>query len=745
MTQFIDGDGDYIDYGKGYNLGQNFSFNVWIKPDKENLQRKDAAIFCKYETNGYGPYDFYISNNRPAFWISTGKGKDSYQKHVSNTKLNPDTWYMLTYTYSYEKQQLAIYINGEYDNSFSCVPVTQNSDKVTVGRQALMFQPYKDLQYKGWIDEMRIYDETLTDDYIKALYERYISMSELSSNTIVVPIENTPVSNPTMTEEVTDSARIFHLTPGYKKDDYNANGGGLYIYDLDVNANPNAEIPVTFYLYNTKDAVGYVEYYNEFGQFIRADRIAPRSHIINSGYKLLDETVKLIKSLSKHGLESPITDEYNATRKKIEAPRGTRTVIVTNNRTASAFAQASSLVDNLFDFTEITAMVAGQLKKEKAAVNQILITPVKEKITTTILKEIFKFGVDLTKPGLNLLAKEGAQKSLENVVQGIDVGKILSETLVENSDKIMIGMTTAAGKSAVSALAGDMLKENLGYIGYQAMMNIGKVLGKLSNDLTEKHLENVKPMIFYIENPSEGNVVPDISTNETEMLKKLVGIYKGSYFAGTSEVGTTLTIFEDNDGTFKAVWDFYNLSSKTNYKEGNTRCYVKYDIKTKMYSVQSYEWIDRKLDYPFLTLIGKLNGNIFSGDSQYRFSVTRINSVPDISTNETEMLKKLVGTYKGSYFTRQVERGMTLNVFQDTDGTFKATWDFYNLPGKNNTKHGMTKCKVSYDVNSKSYTIQSYEWINKPEGYVFMTLTGQLNGNILSGNSPAKFKVERTS
>ena len=79
------------------------------------------------------------------------------------------------------------------------------------------------------------------------------------------------------------------------------------------------------------------------------------------------------------------------------------------------------------------------------------------------------------------------------------------------------------------------------------------------------------------------------------MLKKLVGVYKGSYFAGQDEVGTTLTIFEDIDGTFKAVWDFYNLSNKTNFYEGNTRCHVKYDVKTRMYSVQSYEWIDRKL------------------------------------------------------------------------------------------------------------------------------------------------------
>lgn len=186
---YLDGDGDYIDYGKGYNLGRNFTFNVWIKPDKENLQRKWATIFAKYETNNYGPYWFGLYYGSPDYWLSDGKG--NYQEHISKTKLNPDTWYMLTYTYDYGKQQLSIYINGNLDSSFPCVPVIQNNDKVTVGRQALMFQPYSNLQYKGWIDEIQIYDETLRADYIKAIYKRYSDMS--SANNLVRPPANKKV------------------------------------------------------------------------------------------------------------------------------------------------------------------------------------------------------------------------------------------------------------------------------------------------------------------------------------------------------------------------------------------------------------------------------------------------------------------------------------------------------------------------------------------------------------------------
>ena len=174
---YFDGDGDYIDLGTGYNLSKNFTMNVWVKTDVDNIKREDAAILAKYETNEYGPYDFYLSYNCPAYWISDGKG--NYQKHISNTKLSPNQWYMLTYTYDYAKSQLTIYINGKYDTSFKCIPVTSNKDKVTIGRQALMFGDYSRLQYKGWIDELRLYDQTLSYESIKNLYRKYLMYSNM--------------------------------------------------------------------------------------------------------------------------------------------------------------------------------------------------------------------------------------------------------------------------------------------------------------------------------------------------------------------------------------------------------------------------------------------------------------------------------------------------------------------------------------------------------------------------------------
>lgn len=165
---YLDGDGDYIDIGTGYNLFGDFTFNVWIKTDGGNINRSDAAILAKYETNRFGPYDFYLSYNRPAFWASDGKGDDEH--YISDTTLESNKWYMLTYTYNKYDRLLSIYINGRLDTSFSCIPITFNDDTVDIGRQDFMFSPYQNLQYKGWIDELKLYNYLISDNEISALF-----------------------------------------------------------------------------------------------------------------------------------------------------------------------------------------------------------------------------------------------------------------------------------------------------------------------------------------------------------------------------------------------------------------------------------------------------------------------------------------------------------------------------------------------------------------------------------------------
>ncbi len=109
-----------------------------------------------------------------------------------------------------------------------------------------------------------------------------------------------------------------------------------------------------------------------------------------------------------------------------------------------------------------------------------------------------------------------------------------------------------------------------------------------------------------------------------------------------------------------------------------------------------------------------------------------------------DFYEPLLGTYKGSYFATQGETGLTLTVYKEDD-QYKALFDFYNLPGKSNAKSGSYYMDVTYDIETDEYIFTSTEWITKPSTYDFVDLKGKLNGDVLSGESPTKFSVNKTN
>ncbi len=73
--------------------------------------------------------------------------------------------------------------------------MTQNSDSVTIGRQDLMFSPYSDLEFKGYIDELRVYNRNLTASEVQDLYNAGVPISgtikSLGSHTVTCKNETT--------------------------------------------------------------------------------------------------------------------------------------------------------------------------------------------------------------------------------------------------------------------------------------------------------------------------------------------------------------------------------------------------------------------------------------------------------------------------------------------------------------------------------------------------------------------------
>ena len=172
---YFGGDGEYLEAGRELYLPGDFTFSVWVNPERDNAGRSDAAILAKYETNHYGPYDFFLANNRPAAWISDGNG--NHREVTSDTVLPEYDWSWLTYVYHEEDGTLTIYINGRYDSEFSGITLSDNDDLVTIGRQALMFEPYDQLQFLGILDELVLRAGAMNEDEIRAMYEEYVENS----------------------------------------------------------------------------------------------------------------------------------------------------------------------------------------------------------------------------------------------------------------------------------------------------------------------------------------------------------------------------------------------------------------------------------------------------------------------------------------------------------------------------------------------------------------------------------------
>lgn len=109
-----------------------------------------------------------------------------------------------------------------------------------------------------------------------------------------------------------------------------------------------------------------------------------------------------------------------------------------------------------------------------------------------------------------------------------------------------------------------------------------------------------------------------------------------------------------------------------------------------------------------------------------------------------ENIEKIKGTYKGSYEPSQGETGLTLTVMRK-DGRYQAKFEFYSLPGKDNSESGSYYTDVSYDEETETYRFHGREWIDQPGGYIFADLAGSLDGQTLAGEDPTEFSVKRIS
>ena len=166
----FDGVNDGIDISDSSSLSNLSTVTVeaWIKLDAYTATgtypNDVETIVTKYTwASGYGGFDLAIDGGKnPGFLIFNGQ---SYDFANASETVSLNTWYHLVGTY--DGTTIKIYVNGVLKNTTNYPEGNLNSSgtNLEIGSQG------NTREFNGTIDEVRIYNQVLSEEQIKALYE----------------------------------------------------------------------------------------------------------------------------------------------------------------------------------------------------------------------------------------------------------------------------------------------------------------------------------------------------------------------------------------------------------------------------------------------------------------------------------------------------------------------------------------------------------------------------------------------
>ncbi len=169
----FDGNNDHIDLGNDSSLSPSSQITIagWYKLSSLNNNwaiSKWKSGDCSSTHSSYLLAPNYPNNTSGKVWFFLCNGTDSDSLSSSN-QLDPDQWYHLVATF--EPGIIRIYIDGELNNEKSTELLALNTEAI----EPLIFGQESSKSniapFHGYLDEVRIYNRTLSPDEVKALYE----------------------------------------------------------------------------------------------------------------------------------------------------------------------------------------------------------------------------------------------------------------------------------------------------------------------------------------------------------------------------------------------------------------------------------------------------------------------------------------------------------------------------------------------------------------------------------------------
>jgi len=151
----------YIGNDTIFNFGDgNFSLGVWVKTETKIDYYVPLSKYQDSPTRGFTVYSQVAGGN---MWFSVAVYGDSDDEELNSNNVETDKWYYITFVRAGDN--LKLYINGSLEDSV-VLDVGNIDHPLNLFIGGDVFYGY----WNGTIDEVRIWNGTLTDDEVENLY-----------------------------------------------------------------------------------------------------------------------------------------------------------------------------------------------------------------------------------------------------------------------------------------------------------------------------------------------------------------------------------------------------------------------------------------------------------------------------------------------------------------------------------------------------------------------------------------------
>lgn len=146
---------DYISTQLHLPITKDFTFSAWVNKTS-NIERNTII-------GSWSPWIWHIHDQEVQFETYIG----SIESHVSASTAVPyNTWTHLAMEYIYANDAIRFYINGSFDNEVIL------SGKLDPSSKNIYLGGYPDWRFHGSLNNIRVYNRTLSDREVKMLYDK---------------------------------------------------------------------------------------------------------------------------------------------------------------------------------------------------------------------------------------------------------------------------------------------------------------------------------------------------------------------------------------------------------------------------------------------------------------------------------------------------------------------------------------------------------------------------------------------